>query len=469
MTHPLLLTRDEPFPLGLPAVVVGAGGTGLAAALALADAGVEVVVIERDPTPLGSTAMSTGLIPAAGTPEQAEAGIDDSPERFAEDMLRKTKGQTDAGIALRLAQESAETVAWLRDRHGVPLSLVDGFLYPGHSARRMYGTPNRSGTELMGALQAAVAERPEIMLLTDARVDALFVRGDRVTGVRTVRQDGSGEEIGCDVVVLACSGFGGDAELVGAWIPEIAGAVYHGHLGNRGDAVRWGEALGAATADMTGYQGHGGLAAGHGIPILWPLIMEGGFQVNLAGERFSNEASGYSEQAARVNAQPDRIAWSIFDNRLHRLMLQFDDYQEAVRAGAVVEAADAAELAVRTRLPEDALTATLEGVAEMVAGTATDPFGRDFTGKPPLAPPYRAARVTGALFHTQGGLVVDGDARVLRPDGRPFPNLFAGGGAARGVSGPGADGYLAGNGLLTATTFGKLAGRAAARLLTGAG
>src|SRR3546814_20757923 len=64
-------------------------------------------------------------------------------------------------------------------------------------------------------------------------------------------------------------------------------------------------------ADLAAYQGHGGLAAGHGIPILWPLIMNGGFQVNLAGQRFSNEASGYSEQAARVNAQPERIAWSI--------------------------------------------------------------------------------------------------------------------------------------------------------------
>ncbi|MEG8030902.1 FAD-binding protein [Sphingomonas aurantiaca] len=101
----------------------------------------------------------------------------------------------------------------------------------------------------------------------------------------------------------------------------------------------------------------------------------------------------------------------------------------------------------------------------MVAAEAEDPFGRDFTGKPVLAPPYRAAKVTGALFHTQGGLVVDRDARVLRADGTPLPNLYAGGGAARGVSGAGADGYMAGNGLLTATTFGKLAGRAAAEAI----
>ena len=71
--------------------------------------------------------------------------------------------------------------------------------------------------------------------------------------------------------------------------------------------------------------------------------------------------------------------------------------------------------------------------------------------------------MTGALFHTQGGLEVDGDGRVLRRGGAPFPNLYAGGGAARGISGAGASGYIAGNGLLTATGLGKLAGRAAAQ------
>jgi fumarate reductase flavoprotein subunit len=52
---------------------------------------------------------------------------------------------------------------------------------------------------------------------------------------------------------------------------------------------------------------------------------------------------------------------------------------------------------------------------------------------------------------------------VLRDDGRPLPNLYAGGGAARGVSGPAVTGYLPAMGLSTAVTFGRLAGDAAAR------
>ena len=70
--------------------------------------------------------------------------------------------------------------------------------------------------------------------------------------------------------------------------------------------------------------------------------------------------------------------------------------------------------------------------------------------------------MTGALFHTQGGLRIDQKARVLRQDGAPFANLFAGGGAACGVSGSGDSGYLSGNGLLSAVVLGRIAGSATA-------
>ena len=451
------------FEMSFPVVVVGGGGTGLSAAIAASDGGADVLVIERDATPLGSTAMSTGLIPAAGTPEQAVAGIEDSPERFVADIMAKTKGRTDPAFARMLAEESAETIAWLRDIHGVPLSLADGWLYPGHSAKRMYGTPNRAGGELMAALESA-ADRAGVTVLANATCEALHMHEDRVVGIHVVRPDGERYDIGCGALILACSGFGGNADLVRRLIPEMADATFHGHSGNKGDALLWGEQIGAGIADVSAYQGHAGLAVGHGVPILWPLIMEGGFQVNSLGERFSNEAAGYSEQAAKVNAQPGHIAFSIFDEKRHQLMMAFDDYHDALRAGAVIEAASVEELAAKTGLPFETLAATLAGVEQMVAGTRADPFGRDFTGKAPLAAPYRAAKVTGALFHTQGGLIVDDEAHVVKAAGGAFPNLFAGGGAARGVSGPGADGYLAGNGLLAATTLGKIAGRAAAAI-----
>jgi fumarate reductase flavoprotein subunit len=445
-------------------LIVGGGGCGLTAALAAKEAGAEVLVLERDAAALGTTSMSTGLIPAAGTRMQRERGIDDSPELFANDIVAKARGETDRELALALARESAATIEWLVDRHRVPLSLVDSFLYPGHSVKRMHGSPNRTGAELMGSLTNAV-ERGQIDVLTEALVTHVFADSDaRVRGVRIARPDGASEDIGCDALILACCGFAGNSQMVAEYIPEIVGATFFGHPGNKGDAIRWGLELGAAVRDIHAYQGHGGLAAGRGIPILWPLIMEGGFQVNLLGQRFSNEAKGYSEQAVEVVAQPDHVAWDIYDERLHRLMTEFDDYRDAIEARAIVSAPSIAELAVATQLPAEALAQTLREVEDCVLEKRDCPFGRKFAGKPVLKPPYYAVKVTGALFHTQGGLAVDTEGRVLRADNSALPNLFAGGGAARGISGPSCWGYMAGNGLLTATTFGRLAGRAAARL-----
>jgi fumarate reductase flavoprotein subunit len=190
-------------------------------------------------------------------------------------------------------------------------------------------------------------------------------------------------------------------------------------------------------------------------------MMEGGFQVNAAGRRFSNEHLGYSEQCLPVIEQPGRVAWNIYDERLHRLGMDFEDYRGAEALGAIRRADTITGLASACGLPADALAATFGAVAGYKAGAACDPFGRDFSGKPTLAPPYYAVKVTGALFHTQGGLVVDEHARVLGTDGTPSPNLFAGGGAACGVSGAHVWGYLSGNGLLTAVTLGRLAGLSA--------
>ncbi len=443
-------------------VVIGGGGTGLCAALAVRDAGKDVFVIERDKQPLGTTSMSTGLIPAAGSAIQKASGVEDSPELFASDIKAKTKGQVDQLLVDHLAAESARTIDWLVDEHGIGLSLVDGFTYPGHSVRRMHGMPTRSGGELMGAL-ADACEQAGVDILTEATVNKLYANDEgRVLAVGASRPDGSEDIVGCDAVILACCGFAGNEAMVAELIPELEHATFHGHPGNKGHAVAWGKELGAAMADLSAYQGHAGLAAGYGIPILWPLIAEGGVQVNRAGRRFANEAAGYSEQAVEVLAQEGHVAWSIYDEARHEIMEQFDDYQQAISAGCLIQAETLEQLAEKAGIDPTGLAQTVAETHALVDSGEPDRFGRSFAGKAKLAAPFYGVRVTGALFHTQGGLEVDEQARVLRSDRKPFPNLFAGGGAARGISGPGADGYLAGNGLLTATTLGRIAGEEAA-------
>lgn len=445
----------------VPVVIVGGGAAGLMAALAARDAGVEVLVLERDPVPRGSTALSAGLVPAAGTRWQAAAGVDDSDELFAADVLAKSGGASDPELARTVTAAAGPALEWLHERHGFAFSLITDFRYPGHSAFRMHGLSTRSGVELVDALRDA-AERADATVLCDAQVTKLRLEDGAVRGVRFRRPDGTNELVACDALVLACNGYGGDPNLVRRHIPDMADALYFGHPGNQGDALRWGAELGAETRDLSGYQGHGSVAHPAGILITWATITEGGVQVNRDGVRFTDEGHGYSEAAAAVLRQPGAIAWSIFDSRIEAIAEQFEDFRQAQRLGAVVHADTEGDLAVRTGLPDRALRDTLAEVGRLKQDGGTDRFGRDFTGAPALQPPFCAVRVTGALFHTQGGLLVNQDASVLRSDGTIIAGLYAAGGAAVGLSGPRAEGYLSGNGLLTAVALGRIAGRNAA-------
>jgi fumarate reductase flavoprotein subunit len=455
------------FDVNVPVVIVGGGACGMVAALRARDAGAEALIIERDATPSGSTALSSGMIPACGTRFQAAKGVEDSVEVMAADVQRKNKNQADPEIVEAICRASGPAIDWLAERHGVALALVEGFLYPGHSCLRMHAPPSKTGAALIGNLMQS-AEAAGVDLLTNARVTDLYADAERrVAGLGFERPDGSIEKLGCDTLVLACNGFGGNPEMVARYIPEMSEAEYFGHVGNTGDAVLWGETLGAAVRHMGAYQGHGSVAQPQRILITWALMMEGGIQVNAEGKRFSNEHGGYSEQSVAVLEQPGGVAWNIYDGRLHELGMTFEDYRQAEAAGAIKSATNAQALAELVGLPGEALAGTLSEVESLARGNAKDSFGRDFTAKPTLAPPYYAVKVTGTLFHTQGGLVIDTNARVLRADGRTLPNLFAGGGAACGISGSAVWGYLSGNGLLSAVTLGYIAGDQAARQALG--
>jgi fumarate reductase flavoprotein subunit len=461
----ILPVDSAEFDAHLPVLIIGAGAAGHVAALAARDAGIDCIMLERDRLPRGSTALSSGLVPAAGTSMQRARGIEDDAVQFAADIQRKAHEEADPGIVAALTETIGPAVDWLATNHGVPFELVEGFLYPGHSVLRMHGTPKRTGAELIEYLIAAAA-RAGAETLTDAHVESLFASDDgRVVGVRIRRPNGTTEDIGCAAVVLACNGFGGNPSMVRDFIPEMADALFFGHAGNAGDGILWGEKLGASLRHMGAYQGHGSVASPHGILITWATMMEGGIQVNVEGRRFSDEHKGYSEQSVAVLQQPGGIAFDIYDRRCHQIALQFEDYRNAVAAGAVREAADVRALARELGLPEARLAATLEECRTFASGDARDPFGRSFADQPAFTPPFYGVRVTGALFHTQGGLVVDRTARVVRSDRSTLPNVFAAGGVACGVSGSTVAGYLSGNGLLAAIGLGRLAGQSAAYLV----
>jgi fumarate reductase flavoprotein subunit len=441
--------------------VAGSGGCGLTAAIAAAQGGSEAIVFEKQDRPWSNTARSGGMIPAAGTRFQKAAGIEEGPKDLAKDIFRKNHNSSDPEITMHLARSAPQMVEWLVDEVGVDLVFIDDFKYPGHSQFRMHAPPSRTGGALVNDLRQAVEHHPLTELVTDASVVSL-IAGDNDEVLGLIVEHGTRvERVRAKKVILACNGFAGNPEMVTKYCPEMVNALYFGGEGNTGEGILWGMELGASVAFMDAFQSHASVATPHGILITYALIMEGGFQVNIEGKRFGNESSGYSEHALDVLAQPGGVAWDIYDRRLHLLGLTFDDYRQAIEAGAIQKAETIETLAVELQLPPAALAQTLVDYHRCAVGEMSDPFGRPDCRC--LEGPFYGTKVTGSLFHTQGGLRVDLNARVLREDGLPITNLYAGGGVAAGISGHGAGGYFSGNGLLTAIGYGMLAGRHASQ------
>ncbi|UHC19966.1 FAD-binding protein (plasmid) [Methylobacterium currus] len=448
----------------LDILVIGAGACGLAAAIAGHDAGASVAVIEKQERPGGNSSLSTGSVPAAGSRFQRAAGIEDEPARMVADLMAIAGGETDdRALVERLAGVSAETVEWLVDTVGARLSLITAYKHIGHSVPRLHAPVSRRGQDLVDDLVAAV-ERRGVPIAVGNGAHALIVEDGIVRGA-LVEVAGETAEIRAGKTILALNGFAANPELVRRFCPEIAGAEYFGARGSTGEAVLWGERLGAALANMAAYQGYAAVAYPQGSLLSWTTVEKGGIIVGDDARRFGDESLGYSGFAREVLARGGN-AYAVFDQQIFDVAAAEEEFMELWNYGGLKRGGTPEEIARPFGLDAAALAEEIARRNEAAAGSAPDPHGRRDFGLGPLVPPYYIGRVVPGLFHTQGGLRVDGDARVLRPDGRPVANLFAGGGAAAGISGrAGALGYASGNGLLSAIALGRLAALAAAREL----
>jgi len=438
-------------------LVAGGGACGALAALAAHAAGAEVAVLEAEARPMGSSGMSQGLIAAAGTRAQAAAAIGDSPERFLADIMAKTRDLADPIIAHTLAHQSGPTLDWMVDHLDLPWTLDRTFRPSyGNSTWRIHGWAGHGGQDMVDLLHVRLAEAG-IPVLTEARLSAVEADASgRIQGVSIERPGGATEAIGCGALVLACGGFAANHAMIAAHIPEMAHARNHGHEGSQGTALAIGTSLGAAAGDLGAFQGYPMLAEPHGVTVPPPLLVEGGVLVNTQGQRFADETFDIAGMVHAVLAQPDGHVWALHDAAIAARLMAIPEYAQLASLGAVRPLA-------ATSLPTETLTATLAEAREAQAKAQPDAFGRTWTTPPPSGE-LLAIKVVGAIYHTQGGLQIDAGARVLRPDGTPLPNLLAGGGAARSVSGPSSWGYLPAMGLCTAVTLGRLAGESAARL-----
>ncbi|MGI5232216.1 FAD-dependent oxidoreductase [Actinoallomurus sp. CA-142502] len=431
-------------------VVVGAGAAGMTAALRAARGG-RVIVFEKSTRHGCNTQYSSGSLAAGGTRLQAEAGIEDSPERHARDILAASGDPGAAALVRAVCAAAPRYVDWLVDELDHPLELGIDMPRAGQSVPRLHTDPGRGGGKvLVQTLRRAMSAVADITFVDETPVIGLRYDGARVTGVR-VREHTGEQEVTADEVVLACDGYGNNPDLLRRFTPDAATAFHGGVSTSRGDAVIWGERIGAGLRNMGAYLGHGQVVAGHGTRLNPNLPFLGALMVDGAGRRFCDEkAQGYSRLGGLIRRLPGERAVMIWDEPAHEVARHSELMRESIAAGAFRRYADLSSLAGGLGLPEDTLGRTLDGFV-----AASDLVKRPVER---LRPPWYAAWITHGILTTQGGLLIDAEGHVLRPDGTPIPGLSAAGGAATGISGPSPDGYSSGNGLLAAMGMGWIVG-----------
>ncbi len=437
-------------------VVVGAGGCGMVAALVAAQRGARVVLLELDASIPSNTQISSFTIAAADTRFQRAAGVSDSPELMARDILRKNDYRSDPDVTLALCRASRDIVHWLVDDLDYHLELALDFRRVGQSIPRLHSEPrSEGGRGSTRALRRAVTTNSRIEFLDQTAGRGLIVTEGQVKGVFC----GAGKPLAIHAkkVILANGGFGANRQMVARYCPQAQGLIHVGSTSNTGEGITWAVDVGAAIDHMDAFQGHGQVVAKYLTRLSPGIPLEGGFIVNVNGRRFAREDVGYSEFALEIAKQPDGEAIEIFDERILRVVQSDPKMVDSKAAGAFARFDTLDALAAAFEIDANALRLTKEELDD-AAAKGTDKYGRLIFG-PPLTSPYYAARIVGGLAHTQGGLRVDARARVLRPDGQVIENLYAGGGVASGISGDGVTGYSSGNGLLAALGLGMIAAR----------
>jgi flavocytochrome c len=454
-------------------VVVGGGLAGYCAAGAAAALGAGVLLLEKLGESGGSTALSSGFFAFAGTEEQRARGIEDSNALLVSDLRQAGGRANDERLLHAYAEHQLDAYAWLK-RAGVEFSGVE--LASAHSVPRAHAADARGvlkivsdrahGTGRVKSLLGAPAQR---LVRPDPAGPVLGVIA-QVGGERQVIRARRG-------VVLASGGFSRNAEMLESFVPGQAAAVRYGGAGNTGDGIRMAWALGAGFRDFGHIKGTFGFHTnartreGRGWTKLF--VYRGAIAVNRHGRRYVDESRSYKLLGDAVLAQPDAMAFQIFDQTIMDTgadgVSPFD-FRSAQRRGLVHEGDSLEALARKIGVDAAMLAATVKRYNGFVDQGRDEDFGRDGLSnhvgrlvKIERAPFYAYATTSG-LLATYCGLTVDPETRVLDVYGVPIQGLYAAGeimGGFHGVS------YMTGSALGKSLIFGRIAGRNAAAARAG--
>ena len=486
-------------------VVVGAGGAGMTAAITATDAGKKVIVVESQPIAGGNSVRSTGGMNAAKTPYQDKnefkeaAGVEKTlataAEKFADnetitalaatvksqwdayqanpqgyfdsvelmelDTLIGGKGKNNPELVKALAENSAAAIEWLASI-GADVKNVGAF--GGASVKRIHRPVNADGkVTAVGAYIVPILEKNlqdrNVQFLFDTTANEIIMKDGKAVGIKATGKDGNKVTINAKSVVIATGGFGANAEMVEKYKPELKGFATTNAEGAQGQGIDMATAVGAATVDMDQIQIHPTVHIeedGNAHLITEGLRGDGAILVNAEGKRFYDEVSTRDKVSAAIIAQPEKSAWLVVDQSMVDKSAVIAGY---IKSGYTVTGATYEELAKAMGVDEATFVSTMNTWNQAVEAKSDAEFNRTSFANPLTAAPYYAIKITPAVHHTMGGIVINPKAEVLNEKGEAISGLFAAGEVTGGVHGAN---RLGGNAVADFTVFGRIAGQSAA-------
>ena len=486
-------------------VVVGAGGAGMTAAITATDAGKKVIVVESQPIAGGNSVRSTGGMNAAKTPYQDKnefkeaAGVEKTlataAEKFADnetitalaatvksqwdayqanpqgyfdsvelmelDTLIGGKGKNNPELVKTLAENSAAAIEWLASI-GAEVKNVGAF--GGASVKRIHRPVNADGkVTAVGAYIVPILEKNlqdrNVQFLFDTTANEIIMKDGKAVGIKATGKDGHKVTINAKSVVIATGGFGANAEMVEKYKPELKGFATTNAEGAQGQGIEMATAVGAATVDMDQIQIHPTVHIeedGNAHLITEGLRGDGAILVNAEGKRFYDEVSTRDKVSAAIIAQPDKSAWLVVDQSMVDKSAVIAGY---IKSGYTVTGATYEELAKAMGVDEATFVSKMNTWNQAVEAKSDAEFNRTSFANPLTAAPYYAIKITPAVHHTMGGIVINPKAEVLNEKGEVISGLFAAGEVTGGVHGAN---RLGGNAVADFVVFGRISGQSAA-------
>jgi len=444
----------EKWDLEYDVLVVGWGAAGTAAAVTAHDQGARVLILEKMPHGGGNSSVCGGNI------------VIPKGKEFIEYLDTLSFNTTEREIIETFVEYALKTADWIRKMGGDvqvfrPLevaypTMVAGAGFPkvrGAETVAKYnikGTPEegKPSQRLWKFLSGLVAKRGiQVLTNTPAKELILSVQGE-IIGVTTEKE---GKKISIKArkgVILTCGGYENDPRLKWDYMP-VKPLMFLGTPANSGDGIRMVQKVGGDLWHMTRLCCMIGFKAPEFEAAFWvSFLSEGFFFVDKYGYRFVNEAGIEIHEYYRVLSHFDiekmefpRVPlWAIFDESTRRrgalsrgtAAYNRDHYSWSldnsaeISKGWILHGKTAQELAGKISVEPKVLEETLFRYNQGCKA-AKDEFGRAKEDLRALEPPFYAIQLWPALINTQGGPRRDKEARVLDPDRKPIPRLYAAG------------------------------------------